>query len=261
MAKLSVVCKRSFSFDPIMNWPGTYQDLVDGWLFLIDKPLGWTSFDVVNKIKGHLKSLKKRQSPELQVFNVKVGHAGTLDPLASGLLLVCVGKKTKEIDQLQVGIKAYSGVIMMGQTTPSFDLETVPEGDFAYRQLTEEQYRAAALSFVGEQWQTPPVFSAKQIDGKRAYELARKGVEVKMNKSLVEIFSFDLTRIAPPEIHFSISCSKGTYIRSIANDFGVRLQSGSYLAALRREGSLPFSVQNANTMDEINTFFNNMKNN
>jgi len=244
-----------------MSWPRTYQDLIDGWLFLVDKPLGWTSFDVVNKIKGHLKSIKKRQPTELQVFNVKVGHAGTLDPLATGLLLVCVGKKTKEIDQLQLGVKEYSGVIMMGQITPSFDLETNPEGEFPYQNLTDEAYLSVARSFLGEQLQTPPIFSAKQIDGKRAYELARKGIEVKMNRSLIEIFSFELTRIAPPEIHFNITCSKGTYIRSIANDFGIRLQSGSYLASLRREGSLPFSVRNAKTIDEINDFFIEMKNN
>jgi tRNA pseudouridine55 synthase len=249
------------SFGISLKLPNSYQDLIDGWLFLIDKPLHWTSFDVVNKIKGHLKSLKKLQPPELQVFNVKVGHAGTLDPLASGLLLVCVGKKTKEIDQLQGGIKVYSGIIKMGQVTPSFDLETKPEGAFEFAHLAPQDYIANAKSFLGEQWQTPPVYSAKQIDGKRAYELARKGVEVEMRKSLISIEQFELTNIDPPNLHFTITCSKGTYIRSIANDFGKRMGSGSYLAALRREGSAPFEVKEALSMEEINDFFNKMKNN
>jgi tRNA pseudouridine55 synthase len=244
-----------------MNLPSTYQDLIDGWLFLIDKPLGWTSFDVVNKIKGHLKSLKKVQTQDLQVFNVKVGHAGTLDPLASGLLLVCVGKKTKEIDHLQAGVKSYSGVIQMGQVTPSYDLETIPEGDYPYAHITEKAYQETAQSFIGEQFQTPPIFSAKQIDGKRAYELARKGLEVKLNKSLIHIYAFEITKLEPPHIHFLITCSKGTYIRSIANDFGKRLNCGSYLSALRRESSAPFEVANAISMEEINLFFNKMKNN
>ena len=249
------------SFGVPLKLPETYQDLVKGWLFLIDKPLHWTSFDVVNKMKGHLKSLKKRQPQELQVFNVKVGHAGTLDPLATGLLLVCVGKKTKEIDQLQGGVKIYSGIIKMGQVTPSFDLETNPEGDFPYAHLTTQDYLLNAKSFLGEQWQTPPIYSAKQIDGKRAYELARKGVEVEMRKSLISIEQFELTKIDPPHLHFSITCSKGTYIRSVANDFGKRLSSGSYLASLRRESSAPFVVQNAFSMEEISDFFEKMKNN
>jgi tRNA pseudouridine55 synthase len=234
---------------------------VDGWLFLVDKPLHWTSFDVVNKMKGHLKALKKIQTPELKVFNVKIGHAGTLDPLATGLLLVCVGKKTKEIDSYQGGRKTYEGVITMGQVTPSFDLETEPEGNFPFSHLSEENYLAAAASFIGEQFQTPPVFSAKQIDGKRAYVWARQGVEVEMRKSWIEIDRFELTEINPPHIHFSITCSKGTYIRSIAHDFGIRLGSGSYLSALRRTESHPFQVKNAFSMDEINDFFNNLKNN
>ena len=249
------------SFGNSLKLPSTYQDLVDGWLFLIDKPLHWTSFDVVNKIKGHLKSLKKLQSPELQVFNVKVGHAGTLDPLASGLLLVCVGKKTKEIDQLQGGIKIYSGIIKMGQVTPSFDLETSPEGDFTFTHFSAQDYLANAKSFIGEQWQTPPVYSAKQIDGKRAYEFARKGMEVEMRKSLITIEQFELTSIEPPNLYFAITCSKGTYIRSIAHDFGKRMGSGSYLAALRREGSAPFVVSEALTMEQMNDFFEKIKNN
>ena len=260
-AKISRYSKESFSFGNQMNLPATYQDLVDGWLFLIDKPLGWTSFDVVNKIKGHLKSLKKIQPLELQVFNVKVGHAGTLDPLATGLLLVCVGKKTKEIDLMQAGIKSYSGVIQMGQVTASYDLETEPEGNYPFDHITEKLYHETAQSFLGEQFQTPPIFSAKQIDGKRAYELARKGLEVRLNKSLIHVYAFEITKLEPPHIHFFITCSKGTYIRSMAHDFGARLGSGSYLAALRRESSMPYEVKNAFSMDEINALFNNMKNN
>jgi len=238
-----------------MDFPQTYQELIDGWVFIVDKPLSWTSFDVVNKFKSHLKGLKKNLPADLKNRNVKVGHAGTLDPLATGLLIVCVGKKTKEIDQFQGGIKTYTGTITLGQTTPSFDLETQPEGDFAFLHLTDLDMQKVANSFLGEQWQTPPVYSAKQINGKRAYEFAREGVEIQMKKSLIEVLSFKITQIVLPIVHFEITCSKGTYIRTIAHEFGQRLLSGSHLSSLRRTQSVPFDLSKAHTMDEINAFF------
>ena len=238
-----------------MDFPQTYQELIDGWVFIVDKPLEWTSFDVVNKFKSHLKSLKKIQPEDLKLRNVKVGHAGTLDPLATGLLVVCVGQKTKEIDQFQGGIKTYTGTITLGQTTPSYDLETQPEGDYPYAHLSYSDIENTAASFLGEQWQTPPIFSAKQINGKRAYEFAREGVEIEMKKSLVEILSFKITNVELPLVHFEIVCSKGTYIRTIAHEFGQRLESGSHLSSLRRTASVPFDVSMAHSMEEINAFF------
>lgn len=238
-----------------MEFPKTYQDLIEGWVFIVDKPFEWTSFDVVNKFKSHLKSLKKIQTEELKMRNVKVGHAGTLDPLATGILVVCVGKKTKEIDSFQGGVKTYTGTITLGKTTPSFDLETLPEGNFPFLHLQREDLTQNAQSFLGEQWQTPPVYSAKQINGKRAYEFAREGIEVEMKKSLIEVLSFSITDIQLPEVHFEITCSKGTYIRTIAHEFGQRLNSGSYLSKLRRVKSVPFDISMAHSMDEINAFF------
>lgn len=238
-----------------MDFPQTYQELIDGWVFIVDKPLEWTSFDVVNKFKFHLKSLKKIQPEDLKSRNVKVGHAGTLDPLATGLLVVCVGKKTKEIDQFQGGIKTYTGTITMGQTTPSYDLETQPEGSFPYAHLSEITLQETANTFLGEQWQTPPVYSAKQINGKRAYEFAREGVEIEMKKALVKILSFKITHVALPHVEFEIVCSKGTYIRTIAHEFGQRLNSGSHLSQLRRTNSAPFDISSAHSMEEINAFF------
>jgi tRNA pseudouridine55 synthase len=238
-----------------MEFPQTYQELIDGWVFIVDKPLEWTSFDVVNKFKSHLKNLKKIQSEELKTRNVKVGHAGTLDPLATGLLVVCVGKKTKEIDQYQGGIKTYTGTITLGKTTPSYDLETQPEGDFPFAHLTQSELEQNAQSFIGEQWQTPPAFSAKQINGKRAYEFAREGIEINLKKSLIEVLSFKITQYELPNIEFEITCSKGTYIRTIAHEFGQRLNSGSYLSSLRRTNSAPFDLSTAHSMEEINAFF------
>ena len=240
-----------------MDFPQTYQELIDGWVFIVDKPLEWTSFDVVNKFKPHLKSLKKIKPEDLKSRNVKVGHAGTLDPLATGLLVVCVGQKTKEIDQFQGGIKTYTGTITLGQTTPSYDLETQPEGDYPYTQLSQSEIEKAAQSFIGEQWQTPPIFSAKQINGKRAYEFAREGVEIELKKSLIQILSFKITGIELPLVHFEIVCSKGTYIRTIAHEFGQRLESGSHLSKLRRTCSAPFDASAAHSMEEINAFFKN----
>lgn len=222
------------------------EEFLGGTLLLIDKPLGWTSFDVMGKIKAYVRhhlSIPQNANGDRPKF--KVGHAGTLDPLATGLLVVCTGKMTKSIDAIQSGLKEYTGTIYLGKTTPSYDLETEPEGDFSTVHITEESLREVAASFIGEQWQTPPIYSAKQINGKRAYESARSGQHVEIPPSLIHIHAFEITRIELPEVDFLIRCSKGTYIRTIANDFGQRLKSGSYLKALRRTESHPYRIEDS----------------
>jgi tRNA pseudouridine55 synthase len=233
-----------FMDKPRINSFASLEELLQGCVMVIDKPLDWTSFDVVGKMKGRIRRITNGAK-------VKIGHAGTLDPLATGVLVVCTGKFTKSIELFMSGLKEYTGTITMGQTTPSFDLETAPEGQFEYAHFSEEDYAANAASFVGEQWQTPPIYSAKQIDGKRAYEMARKGEEVKMRTVQIDVKAFDLTRIEGNKIDFRIICSKGTYIRSLANDFGARLGSGSYLSALRRTGSFPFTDADCITMEQF----------
>ena len=197
------------------------KNLAEGVILLLDKPLTWTSFDVVRKVKNTLRP-------------PKIGHAGTLDPLATGLLILCTGKKTKEIDQIQAQEKEYEGTFRLGQTTPSFDLETPVDSEQAYEHLTEAEIRAAVAGFLGKIEQIPPVFSAVKVDGKRAYELARKGQEAEIKSKTVEIKAFELTRIALPEIDFRVVCSKGTYIRSLARDLGVALGCGAHLTRLVR---------------------------
>jgi tRNA pseudouridine55 synthase len=214
------------------------QSIVDtrfdeGAVLLIDKPVGWSSFDVVRKFQG---LLKKKYG-----HKVKIGHAGTLDPLASGLLVICTGKKTKEIDQYINDSKIYSGTITVGATTPSFDLETEPENFVPIEAISNEKIYEIAKSFIGESMQMPPVYSAIKVDGKRAYKSARKGKELEMTKRAIVIYKFEITRIQLPEIDFIIECSKGTYIRSIAHDFGQKLECGAYLSSLCRESSGKFS--------------------
>lgn len=229
----------------------TVDLLYDGAVLVIDKPPGWTSFDVVNKLKWIV--LKKLPAPRVngQKRKFRIGHAGTLDPLATGVLVVCTGKLTKSIPSFQSGLKTYTGIIRLGQTTPSYDLETTPEGNDPFDHLTDTELARTAAGFIGEQLQTPPVFSAKRIDGKRAYESARKGEEVIMRQATVTIHSFVLNRIELPDVHFEVTVTKGTYIRSLAHDFGQRLGVGSHLAALRRTASDPFSEVDLNSMDEI----------
>lgn len=218
-------------------------DIQDGLTILVDKPYKWTSFDVVNKIRWNLKK-------KFGVKNVKVGHAGTLDPLATGLLVLCLGKHTKLIEGLTSDVKTYTGTFLLGKTTPSFDLET------AYNQAFETAHIDAALlervraSFMGIQLQTPPIYSAKQVDGKRAYDFARAGKEVVLKQSQIEIMDFEIDAQRFPEIDFKITCSKGTYIRSIASDFGTRLNSGATLIALRRTQSGSFSIENSKSVDQ-----------
>lgn len=214
-----------------------------GETLLVDKPLHWTSFDVVNKLRWNLKR-------SLGVKNIKVGHAGTLDPLATGLLIICSGKKTKIIDGLISEDKTYTGTILVGKTTPSYDLETEYNETFPIDHITPELVEQVRVSFFGEQQQVPPIFSAKQVDGKRAYDMARAGKEVVLKSNTIRINDFQISMERFPEIDFSISCSKGTYIRSIASDFGKKLNSGGTLIALRRTKSGNFDVENARSVDE-----------
>lgn len=221
----------------------TLKEFSEGQTILVDKPLGWTSFDVVNKIRWNLKQ-------QLGVKKIKVGHAGTLDPLATGLLILCIGKHTKQIDQIMGGEKTYTGTILLGKTTPSYDLESEYDQEFPVEHITDELLEEVRKSFLGEQQQVPPIFSAKQVDGVRAYDLARAGKEVVLKANTVHISEFKINRERFPEISFEISCSKGTYIRSIANDFGAKLKSGGTLIELRRTASGDFSIDQAKSVDE-----------
>jgi len=225
------------------------MDFLEGATILVDKPYGWTSFDVVNKIRWNLKR-------KLGVKKIKVGHAGTLDPLATGLLVICIGKHTKLIESLTGASKTYSGTFLVGKTTPSFDLETEYNQEFPIEHISEEIIEDVRKLFLGIQMQTPPIFSAKQIDGKRAYDFARAGKEVVMKQVQIEISHFELNTVRFPEIDFKISCSKGTYIRSIANDFGQKLNSGATLIALKRESSGDFYIQDAKNVDAWIDFIN-----
>jgi tRNA pseudouridine55 synthase len=218
-------------------------DIQDGLTILVDKPYQWTSFDVVNKIRWNLKK-------KLGVKNVKVGHAGTLDPLATGLLVLCLGKHTKLIEGLTNDSKTYTGTFLVGKTTPSFDLETEYNQDFETAHINSALLESVRASFMGVQLQTPPIYSAKQIDGKRAYDFARAGKTVEMKQSQIEILDFSIDSSRFPELDFQIKCSKGTYIRSIASDFGTRLHSGATLIALRRTQSGNFKMENAKSVDE-----------
>lgn len=223
-------------------------EFAQGATILVDKPLNWTSFDAVNKLRWNL---RKR----LGVKKLKVGHAGTLDPLATGLLIICIGKHTKLIEGIMSDEKTYTGTILLGKTTPSFDLETAYDAEFPLDHITPELMEEVRLSFLGEQDQVPPLFSAKLIDGKRAYDIARAGktVEMKANRITISDFQIDTTNF--PEIRFEITCSKGTYIRSIASDFGKRLNSGGTLIELRRTKSGAYLVDNARSVEEWIAYF------
>jgi tRNA pseudouridine55 synthase len=218
-------------------------DFQAGEVLLVDKPLGWTSFQAVNKIKHALKRTYK-------IKNFKVGHAGTLDPLASGLLVICTGKKTKEINSFIQEDKHYTGIIQLGATTPSFDLETSIDATFPTTHINSDLVEQIRLTFLGNQLQTPPIFSAKKIEGKRAYESARAGIALEMKPNSVTIHRLELVLNSANEIHFSVSCTKGTYIRSLAADIGKALQSGAHLTALRRTASGEFYIENSKSIDE-----------
>ena len=206
----------------------TAEDFLEGQILLIDKPLTWSSFQAVNKLKYGL--IRKYQLPK----KFKIGHAGTLDPLATGLLIICTGKFTKKITEIQAQAKEYTGTITVGATTPSYDLETQIDATFPTEHITEALILETTKQFLGEIDQKPPVFSAIKKDGKRLYEHARAGEEVEIAFRKTTIHEFEITRIALPEIDFRVKCSKGTYIRSLAFDFGMALNSGGHLSALRR---------------------------
>lgn len=216
----------------------------EGHLLLVDKPLNWTSFDVVNKLRYHL-----RRSFELK--KIKVGHAGTLDPLATGLLLICIGRKTKELYLLTGQDKTYTGCFVLGKTTPSFDLETEVNNTFPTEHISPDLISSVAQKMTGEQEQMPPQFSAKKVGGKRAYKSARKGQEVALSANKINIHSFEITKIEGENVFFRITCSKGTYIRAIARDFGKNLGSGAYLSELRRVSSGGYELEDAFQLSEI----------
>ncbi len=223
--------------------------VTDGEVILINKPLGWTSFDVVHKVRNQLKRLPGVNS------RPKVGHAGTLDPLATGVLIICVGKETKNADKYQADEKEYTGTFAIGATTPCYDLEKPIDQWFPIEHITDEKIHAATQQFLGEIEQMPPIFSAKKIEGNRAYDLARKGKEAKLEARKITIKEFEITAIRREEklikTDFHVVCSKGTYIRSLAFDFGKVLGSGAYLENLCRTRSGNFRLENAITMDEF----------
>lgn len=221
----------------------------EGELLLIDKPIGWTSFDVVNSIRSTIKRT-------FNIKKIKVGHAGTLDPLATGLLIVCTGKLTKKIDSFQGFDKSYIGSMYVGATTPSYDKETEVDGKFDIKHISKSQLLKTAMQFVGEIEQTPPVFSAVKIGGKRAFEYARKNNEVKLNPRKITIRKFDLLSFELPEIDFVVECSKGTYIRSLVNDFGKALNNGAYMSSLRRTAIGSYTVSEALSVQEFRQLLN-----
>jgi len=220
----------------------TEEDYKNGQVLLIDKPLNWTSFQVVNKLRWEIRQ-------RFNIKKIKVGHAGTLDPLATGLLIICTGKQTKEIHIYQGQIKEYTGTITLGATTPSYDLETEINQTFSTEHITEDLLKETTQQFIGDIQQKPPIFSAIKKDGKRLYELARKGETTEINARTVTVSEFEITNINLPEVDFKVVCSKGTYIRSLAFDFGNALNSGAHLSALRRTKIGDFSVDKANSVD------------
>ena len=220
------------------------DSIVEGQLLLMDKPIEWSSFQVVNKVRSALKrkyGLKK----------IKVGHAGTLDPLATGLLVLCTGKMTKKIQEIQGLEKMYTGTITLGATTPSYDLETPFDQNFPIDHITPEHLVSTRAQFVGAIAQYPPIFSAIKKEGKRLYEFARNGEKVEIQPRTVHIKSFELTQISLPTVNFEVCCSKGTYIRSLAHDYGKAMESGGYLSVLRRTSIGQYEVNNALSPDQF----------
>lgn len=218
-------------------------NLAEGYVINIDKPLGWTSTDVVRKIKYGLQKSGYRK--------IKVGHAGTLDPLASGVLLVCVGKATKRVDELQAQEKEYVTEITLGASTPSHDMEHAVDQTFPYEHITREAVQQALRELSGERLQTPPLYSAKKIEGQRAYDYAREGTDVVMRQALINIYEMELMEFDLPRVKLRIRCSKGTYIRSIARELGEALGSGGYLSSLRRTRSGDHTADDGMSMDEV----------
>lgn len=218
-------------------------DFPEGYVAVIDKPYEWTSADVVRKIKFQL---RKCGYPK-----IKIGHAGTLDPLATGILLVCIGRATKKVDMLQAERKEYVAELQLGATTPSGDKEHPIDQTYPTEHITREKVEEALRSLTGEREQLPPLYSAKKVQGVRAYEFAREGVEVELKKALINIYAMELVEYDLPRIKIRVECSKGTYIRSLAFEIGEALNSGAYLSSLRRTRSGEFCVENAHSLDEF----------
>ena len=216
----------------------THDDILKGKMLLVDKPLNWTSFDVVKYIRKSLVS-------KFKIKRIKVGHAGTLDPLATGLLIICIGKQTKKISEYQNQLKTYTGKFKLGETTPSYDGETEVNEVFNYDHIKELDLKNLSKQFIGKKMQKPPIFSAIKKDGKRMYEYARENKKIEIQEREIQIHEFIITNFSSPYVEFHIKCSKGTYIRSIANDYGEKLNSGSYLFELRRVNIGDYSVLNA----------------
>lgn len=222
----------------------TVEDYRAGEVILIDKPIGWTSFQVVNKVRWTL-------CKHFRIKKLKVGHAGTLDPLATGLLILCTGKKTKAIEEFQGLPKTYSGSMVLGSTTPSFDLETEIDRTYATDHITNEHIKNAPKQFIGEIEQIPPIFSAVKQEGKRLYKIAREGKDTQIRPRRVVVHSFEILKIDGLSVDFRVVCGKGTYIRSLVHDFGKSLDSGAHLTSLRREAIGRFDVKNAFSVDEF----------
>tara|TARA_B100000929_G_scaffold9070_1_gene7668 strand:+ start:803 stop:1498 length:696 start_codon:yes stop_codon:yes gene_type:complete len=220
------------------------ESFINGKLLLINKPINWTSFQVVNKIRWLIKS-------NYEIKKIKVGHAGTLDPLAQGLLIVCTGKLTKKIAEYQDKKKSYSGTFFIGATTPSFDLETEIDSTYSIKNIDEKNLIQTSKKFLGKSKQSPPIFSAIKLKGKKLYDYARKGENVKLEKREINIYKFELTNIDLPLVDFEIECSKGTYIRSIANDYGKELKSGAYLQNLVRTSIGNYNLKNALSINDF----------
>ena len=220
------------------------MNFLDGEILYIDKPLGWTSFNVVSRVRNSL-------SRRMGIRRLKVGHAGTLDPLATGVMIVCTGRATKRIDQLQAGVKEYIATIALGATTPSFDLETEIDATYPTGHITVELVRHTLGRFVGTIEQVPPAYSACKVDGKRAYALARKGKDVELKPKILVIDSIELLSFAPDSIEVRVVCGKGTYIRALARDIGQALGSGAHLTALRRTRVGDALIDNCLTVDQV----------
>jgi len=220
----------------------TQEDFLNGQILLIDKPLGWSSFQAVNALKWAIRK-------KFNLKKIKIGHAGTLDPLATGLLIICTGKFTKKIPELQGQVKEYTGTITLGATTPSYDLETEIDQSYAIDHINEALIYNATKEFLGQIEQKPPIFSALKKDGKRLYEFAREGKTVEIKKRQINISEFEITHINLPRVDFRVVCSKGTYIRSLAHDFGKTLNSGAHLSSLKRTKIGDFNVNKALTPD------------
>lgn len=235
-------CINHFRLDQMS--PSNPQDFLDGQVVMVDKEIDWTSFDVVNKLRGSLKTV-------LKIPKIKVGHAGTLDPLATGLVIICTGKATKRIDSFQGLEKEYVAEIALGATTPSFDLETEIDEEFPTDHIDLDLIRETLKEFNGTISQVPPRFSAKQIDGKRAYDLARQGEDVKMRPNLVEIHEIEILDFTLPKLVIRVRCGKGTYIRSLAHDLGVQLKSGAHLSGLRRTKIGDYHVNDAQKISDF----------